>query len=586
MVPRPTGGHTTMRRKAILLTLQHDNEEMEELVYALGSQLVDVCRQRRAQADAQFHLGRGKLDEARAMLVDSGASLVVVNASLKPNQIFNLQQFFGDPQATGGRLRDDGHDIEVYDRTRLILEIFRQRAQSPEARLQVELAQIHYEMPLVKEYIHLAKKGEHPGFLAGGEYEVNQYHDMMKRRMARIRRELQKMRRERGLRRKHRRRGGCHLVSLAGYTNAGKSSLLQALADSPTLTENRYFSTLSTKTRRASSDKRDILVTDTVGFIEDLPPWMVEAFHSTLEEIGAADVTLLVVDASDPVEEVARRLRSSLRILWQFHSDAAARGLAAEGSQPKRGSARDRNTPGSARPRKRSARKDVASAAREEGAAGDFGDGFGGGAGAPVLIVFNKVDRLASGEKARTEEEGVAVHETPAKKASSTEIADGLAERIAALAEDGLVSPTPEGDGGACGWIAVSATSGEGLDGLYERLYQLLPTYDSYETHLPEGDETEALLAWLHEHTDVLSVDRITDVDAQNVDTEGIEEGGSAGASRSSSEANSNVWVMRPVRVRFEAKTRLQNTIRKRLVLAHAASPEEAMKRPQDAQHS
>src|SRR5581483_8554578 len=116
---------------------------------------------------------------------------------------------------------------------------------------------------------NLEKKGERQAAMfGGGEYGVNEYYDMMKRRMTRIRRDLERMRQERGLRRKHRRRGGFHLVSLAGYTNAGKSSLLRALSDRETLVENRYFSTLSTKTSRAQSEKREILVTDTVGFIE------------------------------------------------------------------------------------------------------------------------------------------------------------------------------------------------------------------------------------------------------------------------------------------------------------------------------
>lgn len=299
---------------------------MEELIYALGVDLVGTVYQRRPQPDPQLFLGSGKIEEARHVRNALGANIVVVNAPLKASQILNLRQAFRQ-RAEGG----EEQDVDVYDRTRLILEIFRERARSPEARLQVELAQLHYDMPLVKETINALRRGERQAAMfGGGEYEVNQYHDMMKRRMVRIRRDLEKMRRERDLRRKHRRRGGFHLVSLAGYTNAGKSSLLKALSERHTLVENRYFSTLSTKTARATSEKREILVTDTVGFIEDLPPWMVEAFHSTLEEIALADVILLVVDASDPVEEMARRLRSSLRILWEFDGGEASEGALPE----------------------------------------------------------------------------------------------------------------------------------------------------------------------------------------------------------------------------------------------------------------
>jgi len=306
-----------LRRKALLLTSRPDTAEMEELIFALGADLAGTVLQKRPQPDPQLYLGRGKVEEAAQAFVGLGADLVVVNAALKPSQIFNLQQAFTDEARSRGKT--DVERVDVYDRTRLILEIFRERARSPEARLQVELATLQYEMPLVKEAINLEKKGERQAAMfGGGQYGVNEYHDMMKRRMVRIRRDLDKMRGERALRRKHRRRGGFHLVSLAGYTNAGKSSLLKALSQRHTLVENRYFSTLSTKTSRAQSEKREILVTDTVGFIEDLPPWMVEAFHSTLEEIALADVILLVVDASDPVDEMARRLRSSLRILWEF----------------------------------------------------------------------------------------------------------------------------------------------------------------------------------------------------------------------------------------------------------------------------
>ena len=330
-----------MRRKALLLTTHRDTAELEELVSALGADVAGTILQKRSPPDPVTYLGAGKLEDARATQRAIGADLVVVNAALKPGQIFALQRFFAGEEEGA---------VEVYDRTRLILEIFRERARSPEARLQVELAQLTYDMPLVKEAIHREKKGERQAAMfGGGDYGVEDYYNMMKKRMARIRRDLAKMRHERGVRRKHRRRGGFHLVSLAGYTNAGKSSLLRALSEKETLVEDRYFSTLSTKTARAQSDRRDILVTDTVGFIEDLPPWMVEAFHSTLEEIALADVILLVVDASDEVEEMVRRVRSSLRVLHEFDAEIAP------------------------------------------GAAGPYRRGL-----APILVALNKIDRVGT----------------------------------------------------------------------------------------------------------------------------------------------------------------------------------------------
>ena len=528
---------------------------MEELVFALGADLVATVYQRRPQPDPQLFLGSGKVEEARRTRSAFGAQLVIVNAALKPSQIFNLQQAFREG------LGDEAEHVEVYDRTRLILEIFRERARSPEARLQVELATLQYEMPLVKEAIHQAKRGERQaGMFGGGEYEVNQYHDMMKRRMVRIRRDLEKMRRERDLRRKHRRRGGFHLVSLAGYTNAGKSSLLKALSEKHALAENRYFSTLSTKTARAKSERREILVTDTVGFIEDLPPWMVEAFHSTLEEIALADVILLVVDATDTVEEMARRLRSSLRILWEFDGANAFEG---DGPAPAWETpplpAKTARGPG---------------APREDATGTPEGGGQGGApasrgregvdtgvetgpdtsADTPSETGLDAVqeprdpswrqggaaDALASSSppspgghrgpasSARPFPPGAATG--PAGPAGSSgpgspggarlliptrkglapivvalnkvdALPEGeLARKAARLEADGLLPPG--------GWVGLSAKTGEGLPELYDRLYALIPDYDEFEVCLPPTPEAEAFIAWLHDRADVLDMTR------------------------------------------------------------------------------
>lgn len=403
-----------LRRKALLLTTTPRTEEMEELVFALGVDVAGTVLQRRLQPDPVTYLGSGKLEEARATQRALGAEIVIVNAALKPGQIFAIQRFFSDGAGET--------TIEVYDRTRLILEIFRERARSPEARLQVELAQLTYDMPLVKEAINREKKGERQAAMfGGGEYGVNEYYDMMKKRMARIRRDLDKMRAERGVRRKHRRRGGFHLVSLAGYTNAGKSSLLRALSEKETLVENRYFSTLSTKTARAQSDRREILVTDTVGFIEDLPPWMVEAFHSTLEEIAMADVILLVVDASDPPSEMARRLRSSLRILHEFDAEQEP---AAPGGVP-------------------------------------FRRGL-----APIVVALNKVDRVPAGDldaKQRAlEMEGLLTPETCVRVSAKARMGlDDLYQRLYALIPDYdeyevALPPSPESEQ-LIGWLHANA---------------------------------------------------------------------------------------------------------------------------------
>jgi len=225
--------------------------------------------------------------------------------------------------------RQEAPPVRVFDRVRLILEIFARRATTQEGRLQVELARLRYEMPLVREYIARSKKGEHPGFLGGGEYGVDQYYDQIRRRKTRIERELVRLAGEREGRRRARRKGGFRLVALAGYTNAGKSSLLSALTSREVLVENRLFSTLETRTARVRGSKRDeeprVLLTDTVGFIEDLPPFLVEAFHATLEEIALADETWLVLDASDPPAEIERKMRTSLAILRRSKERAPIR---------------------------------------------------------------------------------------------------------------------------------------------------------------------------------------------------------------------------------------------------------------------
>ncbi|HEC72521.1 MAG TPA: GTPase HflX [Thermoplasmatales archaeon] len=259
--------------------------------------------------DVNTFVGPGKLEEIKDFLEENKVDLVIVDGKLKPSQWFTLEKEL---------------KIDVYDRIRIILAVFDKRAESKEARLQVKLAQLQYERPFVRELIHRARKGEHPGYMAGGEYEVADYYEMIKRQMKKIRDELKKIRRERELRRRHRYETGFYLVSLAGYTNAGKSSLLNILAEENVKVEEKLFSTLSTTTRRitgkANKYRLPILITDTVGFIKDLPAWIIEAFHSTLEEIEVADLILLVVDISDDIDEIVQKMKTSLKELREMET--------------------------------------------------------------------------------------------------------------------------------------------------------------------------------------------------------------------------------------------------------------------------
>ena len=246
-------------------------------------------------------LGTGKIEEVREYLEERpDIEAAVVNGELSSAQMYYLEKKLG---------------VRVYDRIRLILDIFTMNAHSSEAKLQVELAELNYQIPFLREWIHAAKKGEHPGFMAGGEYALDDYYLMIKRRITRIKRELRNIRRDRENKRRDRRKKGYYLVAVAGYTNAGKSSLLNALSGENILVEDRMFSTLSTTTRRIESDEK-ILITDTVGFIRDLPPWLIEAFRATMEEVFEADAVIILLDASEPLDIMKEKLKASEEIIF------------------------------------------------------------------------------------------------------------------------------------------------------------------------------------------------------------------------------------------------------------------------------
>lgn len=294
----------------MLLSLTDDTQEITQLAASLDLDVTETFIQKRSRPDVNTYIGRGKLQEIQQFLEETSQppSLLIVNGELKPSQWFNLEKKL---------------NIQVYDRIHLILSIFEQRAQRKEAKLQVKLALLQYERPYVRELIHRARSGEHPGLMAGGEYQVDDYYEMIKKQMKSIKLELKKIRNSREVQRKTRYQSGFYLLSLAGYTNAGKSCLLNVLADEKVKVEGQLFSTLSTTTRRIPrrflAQDLPILLTDTVGFIDNLPSWVIDAFHSTLEEIEVADVVLLVIDASEPSETVLKKLRVSLSELQELN---------------------------------------------------------------------------------------------------------------------------------------------------------------------------------------------------------------------------------------------------------------------------
>ncbi|GCF15493.1 GTPase HflX [Haloarcula mannanilytica] len=294
-----------------------DTEEIRDLARAAGYEVVDEITQTRTE-DPAYHLGEGKVTRLSNAVAREGVAVVIFDNQLGPYQTYNI----------GNELPER---VRVIDRFRLILEIFGQRAQTRKAQLQVELAELRYELPRAEAKASLAKRDERPGFMGLGEYDESREEDI-KKQIANIRDELESIEETERHRREQRRESGFDLVALAGYTNAGKSTLLRRLADDLDVDENddlhpdldttaesedRLFTTLGTTTRRAEVGKREVLVTDTVGFIQDLPHWLVESFKSTLGSVYHADLVLLVVDISESVEEIREKLVTSHDTLYE-----------------------------------------------------------------------------------------------------------------------------------------------------------------------------------------------------------------------------------------------------------------------------
>ncbi len=270
-------------------------KELRALSGAAGYRILAEIRQRRGR-DHRFQIGRGKIEEALSF---SPKKLIFHNP-LSPNQVYNIRSEFS---------------ASVLDRFNLILEIFSSRAKTREAKLQVELARLSYDAPQVKSALALKKRGEQPGFRGAGAYEQSMYHDI-RGRMAKIKAELGNVESMGEERRKRRREQGFDLVALAGYTNAGKSTLLNRLTGSDVNAKDQPFTTLNPTTRAMDVLGRRVLLTDTVGFIDDLPHFLIKAFRSTLSEISEADLVLLVADISDPTNLLRKKLVASHKALW------------------------------------------------------------------------------------------------------------------------------------------------------------------------------------------------------------------------------------------------------------------------------
>ena len=262
-------------------------EEIKLLVETAGGKVIARVQQKREKIDPAHYIGKGKALEIEAARDEMAADLIVVNGELSPTQLRNLESLI---------------DGKIIDRTALILDIFARRALSRQGKLQVELAQLNYLLPrLTGRGAQLSRLGGGIGTRGPGETQLEIDRRRIKRKISSIKMEIDEIKKHRKLHRESRRDKGYLLVALAGYTNAGKSTLLNALTDSQVFTEDKLFATLDTTVRELPLENGEkILLTDTVGFIKDLPPQLIEAFSATLEELQEADLLLHVVDITSP----------------------------------------------------------------------------------------------------------------------------------------------------------------------------------------------------------------------------------------------------------------------------------------------
>ena len=279
-------------------------EELKELARTAGVEVVDVVTQQRGRPDPRTLLGTGKLEDLVVRAFQHDVDLVIFDQDLTPVQARNLTE----------RL-----DLRVIDRTQLILDIFAQHARTRDGKLQVELAQLRYLLPRLAQQADrsLSRLAGGIGGRGPGETKLEIDRRRVRERVARLERELAHLRRERESRRKRRSRRELPVLSIVGYTNAGKSTLLRALTETDVLVADTMFATLDPTSRRLRfPHDREVIVTDTVGFIRDLPPDLVAAFGATLEEISDASLLLHVVDASAPDYE--RRIAAVGEVLAQI----------------------------------------------------------------------------------------------------------------------------------------------------------------------------------------------------------------------------------------------------------------------------
>ncbi|MEA3237963.1 GTPase HflX [Pseudomonas mosselii] len=286
---------------------REDPQEFQELALSAGADIVSLVTVARHQPTAKFLIGSGKVDELRELVQSAEADLVIFNHTLTPSQERNLERVF---------------ECRVLDRTGLILDIFAQRARTHEGKLQVELAQLeHMSTRLVRGWTHLERQKGGIGLRGPGETQLETDRRLLRVRLRQIKARLEKVRSQREQARRGRKRADIPSVSLVGYTNAGKSTLFNALTQSEVYAADQLFATLDPTLRRLElADLGPIVLADTVGFIRHLPHKLVEAFRATLEESSNSDLLLHVIDAHEP--ERMEQIEQVLAVLGEIGAES------------------------------------------------------------------------------------------------------------------------------------------------------------------------------------------------------------------------------------------------------------------------
>jgi GTP-binding protein HflX len=295
--------------KAILVTYPDDfaKREITELARAAGYDVSQIITQRDI-IKSEYGVGVGKAQELEGLVEETGSDTIIIDEQVTSAQANKLSAMT---------------HAQVVDRERLILNIFARRATTTEAKLQVQLAELHYALPRARDAVRYSVKGEQAGFSGMGEFAVDVKFRALKRQMAFIKDKLEKSRTVRDLHTAERRKLGVPFVSLAGYTSSGKTTLFNLLASESKEASPNLFTTLSTTTRMVSfpNSKRRILLSDTVGFISRLPTYLVESFKSTLDELRYADLVLLMVDASESDDSIRMKFLSCRETLSELEVD-------------------------------------------------------------------------------------------------------------------------------------------------------------------------------------------------------------------------------------------------------------------------